>query len=128
MSKSVFTFHHSLDGYSLDRYYAGNLAYASDMFSFYVQHHPSQVMLLRSLLHAEDWEGMAFQLHKLGPSIAMVGLSGLAEESLRLKKLIRQQADARLLNTLTETFLEDLQTQLPLIQGELSRMRQAMAN
>ncbi len=130
MSKgSAFTFHPALDRVSLHRFYAGNLVYASDMFSLYVQQSPVEACVLESLLKAEDWEGLAFHLHKLRTSIAMVGLSQLAGKCLHLKQLIRQQADnPRLLRSLTEELLRDLHMQLPLIRDELSRMRQSMAN
>lgn len=93
-SPSEWAYHPDLDGAYLDEFYGGDLDYASTMFGEFLNAAPD---LLAGVLGAlDDMEQLQRAVHKIKPTLAMVGLTALHNQAIAAEQAAKSQAqDAR---------------------------------
>ena len=72
---SGFEFNSDLDVKYLTDLYEGNISYAADLFEIFIRTIRDEISKIDVLVDHRDWEQMKFQVHKLKPNFAMVGLT-----------------------------------------------------
>lgn len=74
----------------------GNEAFIQDMVNTFIETMPKSLDEIRATLDSREWEGLARAVHKIKPSLTMVGLSrtrdlgALIEESAKERKSLKE--------------------------------------
>ncbi|HVI48471.1 MAG TPA: PAS domain S-box protein [Chitinophaga sp.] len=123
---SGFEFHEGLDVKYLTALYENNISYAADLFEIFIRTIRDELEKLRVMVNDKDWEAMKFQVHKLKPNFAMVGLTWISakmqslENTLRSNQPEHEEATVALFNEI----VDDVNKNYPVVEEEHKRMRQ----
>ncbi|RFS14298.1 PAS domain S-box protein [Emticicia sp. C21] len=107
----------------LNEMYGDDKEYAADMFHTFLDEVVPDFGTLQSLINGTDWENLAKAVHKLKPTLAMVGLTELEKRMLDFEENIKQAPEKDALLKTWKNIFEDINQSLPLIQNELAKLR-----
>lgn len=103
----------------LNKVSGGNEAFISDMVNTFIETLPKSIEEIQNALNAKEWEVLARAVHKIKPSLTMIGLSktrdigGIIEESAKERKsLDTVAASAKQFCTQLELALSQLKASL----------------
>ncbi|NLR81334.1 PAS domain S-box protein [Chitinophaga eiseniae] len=122
---SGFEFNSDLDVKYLTDLYEGNISYAADLFEIFIRTIRDEIRKIDVLVDHRDWEQMKFQVHKLKPNFAMVGLTWINAKMQELENQLRfnQEAYSTEITQLFTEIKEDLDKYYPLVEEEYHKMR-----
>ncbi|NLR62209.1 PAS domain S-box protein [Chitinophaga polysaccharea] len=122
---SGFEFNSDLDVKYLTDLYEGNISYAADLFEIFIRTIRDEIRKIDVLVDHRDWEQMKFQVHKLKPNFAMVGLTWINAKMQELENQLRfnQETYSTEITQLFTEIKEDLDKYYPLVEEEYHKMR-----
>ncbi|MFT4679129.1 MAG: signal transduction histidine kinase/CheY-like chemotaxis protein [Flavobacteriales bacterium] len=129
IEKREFVFDSILCNQILDDFYEGDIEYARDMFSIFLKNISDYMHQLATLTAGKDCETLASILHKIKPTFPMVGLSNhykevsLLEESTKKGDINGDEFRRQMTN-----FIDSVNEIVPIIESELKRMNEYIAN
>lgn len=107
----------------LNELYGDDKDYASDMFQTFLSEVVPDFGTLKELIRGEEWESLAKAVHKLKPTLAMVGLTELEKRMLDFEETIKQAPEKEALLAIWKNIFSDINQSLPIIQNELAKLR-----
>ncbi|MCW3464257.1 PAS domain-containing hybrid sensor histidine kinase/response regulator [Chitinophaga nivalis] len=122
---SGYEFNNDLDVRYLTALYENNISYAADLFEIFIRTIREEVAKLKVLVERHDWEQMKFQVHKLKPNFAMVGLTWISAKMQILENYLRTHQEyhnneiASLFNEITV----EVTKFYPVVEAEYGKMR-----
>ncbi|WP_212005883.1 PAS domain-containing hybrid sensor histidine kinase/response regulator [Chitinophaga sp. HK235] len=123
---SGFEFHGELDVRYLTALYENNISYAADLFEIFIRTIKDEMQKLRNMVEKNDWEKTKFQVHKLKPNFAMVGLTWISAKMQELENNLRtgepQHPEAA--TQLFREVVEGVEKYYPIVYEEYARMRE----
>ncbi|WP_160715628.1 PAS domain-containing hybrid sensor histidine kinase/response regulator [Chitinophaga solisilvae] len=123
---SGFEFHEELDVKYLTALYENNISYAADLFEIFIKTIKDELEKLRVMVEEEDWEKVKFQVHKLKPNFAMVGLTWITSKMQRLENDLRTGDPGQWegASALFDEIKEDVSKFYPIVDDEYKKMRE----
>ncbi|SJZ68738.1 PAS domain S-box-containing protein [Chitinophaga eiseniae] len=123
---SGFEFHPELDVKYLTALYENNISYAADLFEIFIRTIRDEIKKLKAIVDTGDWERVKFQVHKLKPNFAMVGLTWISAKMQELENYLRtgepQQPESA--TRLFDEIVADVDKYYPVVDEEYARMRE----
>ncbi|MBA4852680.1 PAS domain S-box protein [Emticicia sp. BO119] len=107
----------------LNEMYGEDKEYAADMFQTFLSEVVPDFGTLKELISGQDWENLAKAVHKLKPTLAMVGLTDLEKRMLDFEESIKQGPEKEALLATWKDIFNDINQSLPIIQSELAKLR-----
>ncbi len=107
----------------LNEMYGDDKEYAADMFHTFLTEVVPDFGTLQSLINGGDWDSLAKAVHKLKPTLAMVGLTELEKRMLDFEENIKQAPEKEDLLKTWKNIFDDINQSLPIIQNELAKLR-----
>lgn len=125
---SGFEFHNELDVKYLNALYEDNISYAADLFEIFLNTICEEVIKIRKLVEERDWEQLKFQVHKLKPNFAMVGLTWITASMQELENTLNTNEDTppEDVDKVFAAISRDLDKFYPIIEQEFERMKQLL--
>jgi HPt (histidine-containing phosphotransfer) domain-containing protein len=125
---SGFEFHNELDVKYLNALYENNISYAADLFEIFLKTIREEVVKLRKLVENRDWEQLKFQVHKLKPNFAMVGLTWITHKMQQLENTLNSNAHTppEQVDDVFAGISRDLDKFYPIIEQEYERMKELL--
>ena len=122
---SGFEFHNELDVKYLNALYENNISYAADLFEIFLKTIREEVIKIRKLVEDRDWEQLKFQVHKLKPNFAMVGLTWITNKMQQLENTLNRNTTTppEEVEAVFATISLDLDKFYPIIEQEYERMK-----
>lgn len=122
---SGFEFHRELDVKYLNALYENNISYAADLFEIFLKTIREEMVRIQGLVDNGDWEQLRFQVHKLKPNFAMVGLTWITSKMQQLENTLNGDALPAIkdVKAVFTSISEDLDKFYPIIAGEYDRMK-----
>ena len=108
---------------ALNELYGDDKEYAADMFQTFLTEVVPDFGTIQALINSEDWEELAKAVHKLKPTLAMVGLTELEKRMLNFEETIKQAQEKEELLVTWKDIFEDINQSLSIIQNELAKLR-----
>ena len=121
-----FQFHPHLNQAYLSSFYQGDIRYAREMFTIFLEDGLATVAGLEKSLRHSDREAIARSAHKLRPALAMVGLTALSRQMDNLDAMIKEKDDLPAIERMARLCLKDIRQQAPLLRREVERMERAL--
>lgn len=107
----------------LNELYGDDKDYAADMFQTFLLEVVPDFATLKELISSGDWESLAKVVHKLKPTLAMVGLTELEKRMFDFEDKVRQVHEKEPLLAEWKDIFDDINQSLPIIQNELAALR-----
>ncbi|RYU96867.1 PAS domain-containing hybrid sensor histidine kinase/response regulator [Emticicia agri] len=107
----------------LTEMYGNDKEYAADMFQTFLTEVVPDFGTLQGAITNEDWENLAKAVHKLKPTLAMVGLTELEKRMLDFEEKVRITPDKENLLNIWKDIFADINQSLPIIKNELAKLR-----
>lgn len=125
---SGFEFHNELDVKYLNALYENNISYAADLFEIFLKTIREEVLKLRKLVESRDWEQLKFQVHKLKPNFAMVGLTWITQKMQQLENTLNNNTytPPEEVDQVFAGISRDLDKFYPIIEQEYERMKELL--
>jgi signal transduction histidine kinase/DNA-binding response OmpR family regulator len=122
---SGFEFHNELDVKYLNTLYENNISYAADLFEIFLKTILDEVVKIKKLVEDRDWEQLKFQVHKLKPNFAMVGLTWITSKMQQLENTLNSNAATppEEVEAVFAGISRDLDKFYPIIEQEYERMK-----
>ncbi|ACU63701.1 ATP-binding protein [Chitinophaga pinensis] len=122
---SGFEFHNELDVKYLNTLYENNISYAADLFEIFLKTILEEVVKIKKLVEDRDWEQLKFQVHKLKPNFAMVGLTWITSKMQQLENTLNTNAATppEEVEAVFAGISRDLDKFYPIIEQEYERMK-----
>jgi signal transduction histidine kinase/DNA-binding response OmpR family regulator len=127
---SGFEFHSELDVKYLNALYENNISYAADLFEIFLRTIKDEVVKIRKMVEERDWEQLRFQVHKLKPNFAMVGLTWITSQMQQLENTLNNNAhiSPEEVDAVFAGISRDLEKFYPIIAEEYERMKEMQRN
>lgn len=109
-----------LDQKSLDQLYGDDKEYAADMFQTFLEDVLPDFDNLQTFIDQNDWKTLRKEVHKLRPTLALVGLNELETELLQIEKLAKEDPNAEIITLLWDSFKSKLDNHVPILESTLS--------
>lgn len=107
----------------LTELYGEDKDYAADMFQTFLLEVVPDFGTLTEMINNSDWESLAKAVHKLKPTLAMVGLTELEKRMFDFEDKVRQSPEKGALLASWKDIFDDINQSLPIIQNELATLR-----
>lgn len=107
----------------LNELYGDDKEYAADMFQTFLLEVMPDLNTLKGLITTSDWNTLAKVVHKLKPTLAMVGLTELEKRMLDFEEKIGLSPDKEVLGPIWNDIFADINQSLPIIESELAKLR-----
>jgi signal transduction histidine kinase/CheY-like chemotaxis protein/HPt (histidine-containing phosphotransfer) domain-containing protein len=122
---SGFEFHTDLDVKYLRTLYENNISYAADLFEIFLNTIREELVKIQAMVIARDWEQLKFQVHKLKPNFAMVGLTWISAKMQNLENALVANASLppEEVEALFANIEADVEKFYPIIAAEYDRMK-----
>jgi signal transduction histidine kinase/CheY-like chemotaxis protein/HPt (histidine-containing phosphotransfer) domain-containing protein len=122
---SGFEFHKELDVKYLNTLYENNISYAADLFEIFLKTIREEVEKIKVLVNAHEWDQLKFQVHKLKPNFAMVGLTWITNRMQQLENTLNTNSmpTPAEIDDLFAGISADLDKFYPIIADEYKRMQ-----
>ncbi|WP_307378609.1 PAS domain-containing hybrid sensor histidine kinase/response regulator [Chitinophaga terrae (ex Kim and Jung 2007)] len=126
---SGFEFSEDLDVKYLTDLYENNISYAADLFEIFIRTIREELDKLSVVLENKDWNLMKFQVHKLKPNFAMVGLTWISAKMQELENIFRSnpQPNEEEVVQLFKDVRSEVDKFYPLIEEQYARMQDFIA-
>ncbi|HJT75196.1 MAG TPA: Hpt domain-containing protein, partial [Chitinophaga sp.] len=114
-----------LDVKYLNALYENNISYAADLFEIFLKTIRDEMVRIRRLVDESDWEQLRFQVHKLKPNFAMVGLTWITSRMQQLENALNSDTlpPVEEIKAVFTAISHDLDKFYPIIAGEYDRMK-----
>jgi signal transduction histidine kinase/CheY-like chemotaxis protein/HPt (histidine-containing phosphotransfer) domain-containing protein len=119
-----FEFHEELDVKYLNTLYENNISYAADLFEIFLRTVKDEMVKIQKLVTDKDWEQLKFQVHKLKPNFAMVGLTWISNNMQELENTLNTNKIPENVEVLFKNISLDLEKFYPIIEKEYERMKE----
>lgn len=119
----VFAFPKVLDLDHLEFLYNGDLNYAAEMFTLFLEYTMVEYQKIQTLLDEKDVEGFQHQVHKLKPNFSLVGLSDIEQQMRELEAQAAQKVSIEILQPKWSAVDKKVDNYLPIIQETLGKMK-----
>ncbi|MBV7529289.1 response regulator [Chitinophaga sp. sic0106] len=122
---SGYDFNPDLNVQFLNGLYENNISYAADLFEIFIRIIRDEIGKIGDLLAKDDWTTMKFNLHKLKPNFAMVGLTWITEKIQVLEGLLVTDQDQRKteITRLYNEIVAEMNKYYPVVNEEYEKMR-----
>lgn len=107
----------------LNELYGDDKEYAADMFQTFLLEVIPDFSTLKDLINNGHWDTLAKVVHKLKPTLAMVGLTELEKEMLDFEEKIGVSPDKEVLGLIWNDIFADITQCIPIIESELAKLR-----
>ncbi|RAJ88122.1 PAS domain S-box-containing protein [Chitinophaga dinghuensis] len=122
---SGYDFNPDLNVQFLNGLYENNISYAADLFEIFIRIIRDEMAKVGEQLERSDWTSMKFNLHKLKPNFAMVGLTWITEKIQALEGILVVDQEQRR-NEITRLYNEivsEMNKYYPIVNAEYEKMR-----
>ena len=110
-----------LDIQFLSELYGDDKEYAACMLETFVDSVLPEFAVIHEQIQAQRWADVHPAIHKLRPTVLMVGLTHLEASLILLESLLFKQDQADRINAIWQDFYTTLQSQHPLLEAEWQR-------
>ncbi|PLK45512.1 PAS domain S-box protein [Emticicia sp. TH156] len=107
----------------LNELYGDDKDYAADMFRTFLSEVVPDFNSLAGLIQTNERESLAKAVHKLKPTLGMVGLTELEKRMFDFEDRIRQPSETQELLETWKNIFEDINQSLPIIRNELAKLQ-----
>ncbi|MFC0183827.1 response regulator [Pseudarcicella hirudinis] len=121
-----FLFSTKLDRNRLIELYGDDIEYAAEMFETFLNDVLPDFDLLSELLEKKEFMLFGRMVHKLKPSIVMVGLTYLEEKMHKLESFAKNESDWGKIGDLLHSLMSELENMLPVIKEEYGKLNALM--
>ncbi|MCH2082275.1 MAG: ATP-binding protein [Saprospiraceae bacterium] len=121
--EAIFSFNAKLDLDYLEDCYEGDLDYASDMFSIFIEYTLPEVDHLEALIASKKYEEIRKAAHKMKPAFAMVGLTHITDHMAALEQTAKEKTEINTIELLFKEVKEELSIFIPILKQELKKMQ-----
>lgn len=121
-----FLFSTKLDRNRLIELYGDDIEYAAEMFETFLNDVLPDFDLLSELLEKKEFMLFGRMVHKLKPSIVMVGLTYLEEKMHKLESFAKNESDWGKIGDLLNSLMSELEHMLPVIKEEYGKLNALM--
>lgn len=120
--ENTFHFNSELNKDYLAIFYDSDFDYAADMFDTFLEYTIAEFPNLKGAICEEDMEEIRKVAHKIKPTFAMVGLTGLRDELAKIEKLATQKANINSIKQLQAKVENELNRFVPILEGDLRKL------
>jgi HPt (histidine-containing phosphotransfer) domain-containing protein len=113
-----------VDQNRLNELYGDDKAYAADMIQTFLEDVLPDFAVIDELINQKDMEMLVQHVHKLKPTIGMVGLTDLEEKIKEFEKILKQETNVEPLKSLWIDFQKNLEDSLPALKATLQKLMQ----
>ena len=107
----------------LNELYGDDKDYAADMFRTFLSEVVPDFNSLADLIKSNERESLAKAVHKLKPTLGMVGLTELEKRMFDFEDRIRQPSEIKELLDTWKNIFKDINQSLPIIRNELAKLQ-----
>jgi PAS domain S-box-containing protein len=86
----------------------GNEGFVKEMIMTFRDVIPKVAIEIGTCLEKDDWSGLEKSVHRLKPSLTMMGLHAMKEEAMKLEEMAREKKDIQVLRATAHQFATDL--------------------
>lgn len=86
-----------------------NKEFVDDIVNSFVLNTPKALKQIKQLLKEANWVSMEEQVHKIKPTLTMIGMPEVREKAIEIEMLTRSQTDFESLKRLTEEFCNSVE-------------------
>ena len=112
LSKKIDTSKNMVDLTYLRNISNNNQKFIDEMLAAFIDSIPKSIEEIKKSVESEEWISLARSIHKLKPSLTLIGLHAGKEKALQLEELAKQQKDIRNIPALALDFCEELTSAL----------------
>lgn len=123
MGEAEFVFDGRLDGAFLESIYEGDMEHAEMVFDQFLRTIPGQLNEIKDYYHQSDIENFRKNVHKIKPVLSYVGLTALTGKAAVLESQCKQISSIQDVSGLYSSFSSELDEMLPVIENELTKIR-----
>ena len=98
-----------IDYTRLQQIYGDDKSYIAEMFETFLQEALPDFALIPDFISGQDWNGLAQLIHKIKPSLGMVGLSDLEQQLNLIEFQAKTTPDALKIHALWQEAQHDLE-------------------
>ncbi|MFK7807626.1 MAG: response regulator [Saprospiraceae bacterium] len=120
---SFTAFHPHLDVVHLEAMYGQNWEYAEDMFATFIKEVLPYFEKLTPLVESEEWEKYYRIVHKVKPSLLMVGMPKLQKKVNAAELMAKTNPEKEALQLATSEIIKELNSFIPIINNQLDFLR-----
>ncbi|HSN08468.1 MAG TPA: Hpt domain-containing protein [Hanamia sp.] len=123
MNNILFSFDPRLDSAFLQSMYEGDVEYAREIFSMFVEMAPDLVKDIDESFALGTVEPLRLHVHKLKPAFSFVGLTKLAKIAEALEERCKETSDIIDIKDLYNELKNNYTLSFPIIEKEMERLK-----
>jgi HPt (histidine-containing phosphotransfer) domain-containing protein len=123
MESKIFEFDQRLDAAFLRSLYEDDIENAVMSFDFFLNKYPQHLKEIEDDFIAGDIKGFRQKVHKVKPTFSYVGLTAMSVKAAAIERLCDETNDLNNVKDLYQELKNSLQEIIPVIEGELERMK-----
>ena len=108
-----------IDYTRLQQIYGDDKSYIAEMFETFLEDALPDFALIPDFISGQDWKGLAQLIHKIKPSLGMVGLSDLEEQMNRIEFQAKTTPNVLKINALWQEAQNDLEKAVMVLRKAL---------
>ena len=116
--------HPLIDQNRLHELYGDDKEYAADMIQTFLEEVVPDFSIIDELIVSNDKNSLVQHIHKLKPTLGMVGLTDLEAKIIEFEKKIKQEADLNALLPFWNDFHKDLESAVSVLKATLQKLTQ----
>lgn len=109
-----------IDYTRLQQIYGDDTSYIAELFETFLQDALPDFALIPDFISDQDWNGLAQLIHKIKPSLGMVGLSNLEEQLNLIEVQAKTTPDALKIHALWQEAEHDLEKAAMVLQKAMA--------
>ena len=114
----------SLNHNQLFELYGDDKEYATDMIQTFLDEVLPDFTIMNDAINQQDWASLAQYIHKLKPTLPMMGLSDLEPQMQEIERKSKIEGNWDVLKQLSNSFQKKLALFIPLLEAELKQLTQ----
>ena len=117
------TFGLELNRACLEELYGDDKEYAADMFQTFLLDVLPDFATLEPLINQQEWENLGKLVHKLKPTLGMVGLTDLEKMMVDFETKVKETPEIETLLTVWKDIYANIHNSIPTIKNELAKLQ-----
>jgi len=113
----------TLDYNRLKELYGDDPIYEADIMEAFLTETIPDFSLIAGFIKTKEWDTLSNHMHKLKPTLGMVGLTSLEEKFIQIESQIKQTTDSVVIISNWNKFEKELSASIPLLQLELETLQ-----
>ena len=108
-AKNISNIFEKIDLTYLQKVSDNNKEFVAEIVNSFITITPNALSDIRSYLQKRDWVKMEREVHKIKPTLSMIGLVVTREKAIEIELLTHSQADNRRLKNITNEFCDNIE-------------------